>query len=51
MAKQLKVELVKLASRANIGHVPRARFIPNKKRKLLEKARMYDERRLPKNRW
>jgi hypothetical protein len=42
--KRLKVQLVKIASRANIGRLPRAQCVPNKKAKLIDKARRRDER-------
>lgn len=41
--KQLKVTWLKEASRDHIGTLPKQQRIPNKKRKLLDKARKSDQ--------
>lgn len=41
--KRLAVTLNKMASRANIGTLPKPKTVPNKRRKLLEKARRKDD--------
>lgn len=42
MKAQLKVKWLKEASREQIGQLPKPQRIPNKRRKLLEKARGKD---------